>query len=234
MTDTLDRFCAEYKLQQQQPQVVVEDIQREETPPPGEDEALMPPPRPQKEQGRHRVLMNFEASSTSKWPRRRSCNRIAFLQAFDSTNNPYKEETGGQVILDDNQDITISDTNEIILSHDISNKQNITRTKAKSMSTLEPTTLSKEDAEFIASTVLEVLDQKEAYKFVKNKLLQDMHISRFTKQEISINVQNVSLSTDENNTSTSTQGSSFHSASSSQSTSPVNLNIVSGEVQWKK
>ena len=100
------------------------------------------------------------------------------------------------------------------------------------MSTLEPTTLLKEDAEFIASTVLEVLDQKEAYKFVKNKLLQDRHISRFTKQEISINVQNVSLSTDDNNTSTSTQGSSFHSAPSSQSTSPVNLNIVSGEVQF--
>ena len=102
------------------------------------------------------------------------------------------------------------------------------------MSSFEPTTLSKEDAEFIASTVLEVLDKKETHRFVKNKLLQDAHISRVTQQEISTNVQfhDVSLSTDENDTSTSTQGSNFHSVPSTRSESPVSVNIVSGAVQF--
>ena len=203
--------------QNQQPQIVVDPIQREETPPPEDMEAVMPPQRPQKDPGQHRVLMNFEAASKSKWPRSRSCNRIAFIQEFDNTNNPFKVEDGDQVNQDDIQEITIANAK--------------TRAKAKSLSTLEPTTLTKEDAEFIASTVLDILDKKETYNFVKDKLLQDKHISHFTKEEISISVQDVSFSTDDNNASTSSQGSSFHSIPSSQ-TSPVNLNLNSGEAKF--
>ena len=58
--------------------------------------------------------------------------------------------------------------------------------------------------------------------------MQDRHISNITKEEIS-SVQDVSFSTD---TSTSTQGSSFHSVHSSQSTSPVNLNVNSGQAKF--
>ena len=214
--------------QLQQPQVMAEHIQREETPPPEAAEAVMLPPRPQKQHGQHRVLMNFEAASTSKWPRSRSCNRIAFLQEFDDTNNPFKAEAGGPVNQDDVQDITITDANKIILVPSITTRPAQTRTKAKSLSNLEPSILTREDAEFIASTVLDILEKKETYNFVKGKLLQDKHISNFTKGEIS-SVQDVSFSTD---TSTSTQGSSFHSVHSSQSTSPVNLNVNSGQAKF--
>ena len=214
--------------QLQQPQVMAEQLQREETPPPEAAEAVMLPPRPQKQHGQHRVLMNFEAASTSKWPRSRSCNRIAFIQEFDDTNNPFKAEDGGQVNQDDGQDITITDANKIILVPSITTRPAKTRTKAKSLSNLEPSILTREDAEFIASTVLDILDKKETYNFVKGKLLQDKHISNFTKGEIS-SVQDVSFSTD---TSTSTQGSSFHSVHSSQSTSPVDLNVNSGQAKF--
>ena len=214
--------------QLQQPQIMAEQIQREETPPPEAAEAVMLPPRPQKQHGQHRVLMNFEAASTSKWPRSRSCNRIAFLQEFDDTNNPFKAEAGGPVNQDDVQDITITDANKIILVPSITTRPAQTRTKAKSLSNLEPSILTREDAEFIASTVLDILEKKETYNFVKGKLLQDKHISNFTKGEIS-SVQDVSFSTD---TSTSTQGSSFHSVHSSQSTSPVNLNVNSGQAKF--
>ena len=212
----------------QQPQVVVDHIQREETPPAEDLEAVMLPPRPQKQHGQHRVLMNFEAASTSKWPRSRSCNRIAFLQKFDDTNNPFKMEAGGQINQDESQGITITDNNKIILVPSITTRPSKTRTRAKSLSNLEPTTLTKEDAEFIASTVLDILDKKETYNFVKGKLLQDKHISNFTKGEIS-SVQDVSFSTD---ASTSSQGSSFHSLPSSQSTSPVDLNVNSGKATF--
>ena len=219
--------------QQQQPQAVVVDMQGEETPPHNEDEAIMPPPRPQKEQGRHRALVNFDPSATTTRPRRRSCNRINFLQTFDDTKNPYKEQTS-KVILDDAQKLTISDANKIILVNDNPTNLDRKRTKAKSMSSFEPTTLSKEDAEFIASTVLEVLDKKQAHKFVKQKLLQDAHISRVTQLEIStvVHINDVSLSTEDNDTTTSTEGSSFHSAPSTKSDSPVSVNIESRAVQF--
>ena len=215
--------------QLQQPQVMAENVQRQETPPPEEPpEAVVPPPRPQKQHGHHRVLMNFEAASTSKWPRSRSCNRIAFIQQFDDTKNPFKVEDGGPVNQDDGQDIVINDANKIILVPAITTRPAKTRTKSKSLSALEPTTLTREDAEFIASTVIDILDKNETYNFVKGKIMQDKHISNITKEEIS-SVQDVSFSTD---TSTSTQGSSFHSVHSSQSTSPVNLNVNSGQAKF--
>ena len=215
--------------QLQQPQVMAENVQRQETPPPEEPpEAVVPPPRPQKQHGHHRVLMNFEAASTSKWPRSRSCNRIAFIQQFDDTKNPFKVEDGGPVNQDDGQDIVINDANKIILVPAITTRPAKTRTKSKSLSALEPTTLTREDAEFIASTVIDILDKNETYNFVKGKILQDKHISNITKEEIS-SVQDVSFSTD---TSTSTQGSSFHSLHSSQSTSPVDLNVNSGQAKF--
>ena len=215
--------------QLQQPQVMAENVQRQETPPPEEPpEAVVPPPRPQKQHGQHRVLMNFEAASTSKWPRSRSCNRIAFIQQFDDTKNPFKVEDGGPVNQDDGQDIVINDANKIILVPAITTRPAKTRTKSKSLSALEPTTLTREDAEFIASTVIDILDKNKTYDFVKGKIMQDRHISNITKEEIS-SVQDVSFSTD---TSTSTQGSSFHSVHSSQSTSPVNLNVNSGQAKF--
>ena len=215
--------------QLQQPQVMAENVQRQETPPPEEPpEAVVPPPRPQKQHGHHRVLMNFEAASTSKWPRSRSCNRIAFIQQFDDTKNPFKVEDGGPVNQDDGQDIVINDANKIILVPAITTRPAKTRTKSKSLSALEPTTLTREDAEFIASTVIDILDKNKTYDFVKGKIMQDRHISNITKEEIS-SVQDVSFSTD---TSTSTQGSSFHSVHSSQSTSPVNLNVNSGQAKF--
>ena len=188
----------------------------------------MLPPRPQKQHGQHRVLMNFEAVSSSKWPRSRSCNRIAFIEEFDDTNNPFKVVDDGQIHQDDSQDIIINDANKITLVQSITTRPAKTRTKAKSLSSLQPTTLTREDAEFIASTVLDILEKKETYHFVKGKLLQDTHISNLTKEEIS-RIQDVSFSTD---TSTSTQGSSFHSVHSSQSTSPVDLNVNSGQAKF--
>ena len=223
------QLLQQQQQQLQQPQVMVENVQREETPPPEEPpEAVLLPPRPQKQHGQHRALMNFEAASTSKWPRSRSCNRLAFIKEFDDTNNPFKVEDGGPVHQDEGQDITITDANRIILVQSITTRPAKTRTKAKSLSSLIPTTLTREDAEFIASTVLDILDKKETYNFVKGKLLQDTHISNLTKEEIS-SVQDVSFSTD---TSTSTQGSSFHSVHSSQSTSPVDLNVNSGQAKF--
>ena len=223
------QLLQQHQQQLQQPQIMVENVQREETPPPEEPpEAVMLPPRPQKQHGQHRVLMNFEAASTSKWPRSRSCNRIAFIQQFDDTKNPFKVEDGGPVNQDDGQDIIINDDNKIILVPIITSRPAKTRTKAKSLSALEPTTLTREDAEFIASTVIDILDKNETYNFVKGKILQDKHISNITKEEIS-SVQDVSFSTD---TSTSTQGSSFHSLHSSQSTSPVDLNVNSGQAKF--
>ena len=222
------QLLQQQQQQFQQPQVMVENVQREETPPPEHAEAVMLPPRPQKQHGQHRVLMNFEAASTSKWPRSRSCNRIAFIQQFDDTKNPFKVEDGGPVNQDDGQDIIINDANKIILVPAITTRPAKTRTKAKSLSALEPTTLTREDAEFIASTVIDILDKNETYNFVKGKILQDKHISNITKEEIS-SVQDVSFSTD---TSTSTQGSSFHSLHSSQSTSPVDLNVNSGQAKF--
>ena len=223
------QLLQQQQQQLQQPQVMVENVQREETPPPEEPpEAVLLPPRPQKQHGQHRVLMNFEAASTSKWPRSRSCNRIAFIQQFDDTKNPFKVEDGGPVNQDDGQDIIINDANKIILVPAITTRPAKTRTKAKSLSALEPTTLTREDAEFIASTVIDILDKNKTYDFVKGKIMQDRHISNITKEEIS-SVQDVSFSTD---TSTSTQGSSFHSVHSSQSTSPVNLNVNSGQAKF--
>ena len=223
------QLLQQQQQQLQQPQVMVENVQREETPPPEEPpEAVLLPPRPQKQHGQHRVLMNFEAASTSKWPRSRSCNRIAFIQQFDDTKNPFKVEDGGPVNQDDGQDIVINDANKIILVPAITTRPAKTRTKSKSLSALEPTTLTREDAEFIASTVIDILDKNKTYDFVKGKIMQDRHISNITKEEIS-SVQDVSFSTD---TSTSTQGSSFHSVHSSQSTSPVNLNVNSGQAKF--
>ena len=223
------QLLQQHQQQLQQPQIMVENVHREETPPPeGPPEAVMLPPRPQKQHGHHRVLMNFEDASTSKWPRSRSCNRINFIQQFDDTKNPFKVEDGGPVNQDDGQDIIINDDNKIILVPTITSRPAKTRTKAKSLSALEPTTLTREDAEFIASTVIDILDKNETYNFVKGKILQDKHISNITKEEIS-SVQDVSFSTD---TSTSTQGSSFHSLHSSQSTSPVDLNVNSGQAKF--
>ena len=221
------------QLQQQQPQAVAVEMQGEETPPHNEDEAAMPPPRPQKEQGRHRALVDFNSLTTTRRTRARSCNRINFLESFDDTNNPYKDHTG-EVTLDDAQKVTISEKNEIILVKDKPTNQDTKRARAKSLSSLEPTTLSKEDAQFIASTVLNVLDEKRAHKFVKQKLLNDVHISRITQQEISTIVQlhDVSLSTEDSDTTTSTEGSSFHSAPSTKSDSPVSVNIEKGAVQF--
>ena len=209
------------QLQQQQPQAAVVEIPGEETPPHDEDEAAMPPPRPQKEQGRHRALINFNALKTTTRTRARSCNRINFLESFDDTNNPYKDHSG-QVVIDNGQVVM-----------DVAQKEE-KRDRAKSLSSLEPTTLSKEDAQFIASTVLNVLDEKRAHKFVKQKLLNDVHISRVTQEEIStvVQINDVSLSTEDSDTTTSTEGSSFHSAPSSTADSPVSVNIESGAVQF--
>ena len=209
------------QLQQQQPQAAVVEMQGEETPPHDEDEAAMPPPRPQKEQGRHRALINFKALKTTRRTRARSCNRINFLESFDDTNNPYKDHSG-QVVMNDDQVVM-----------DVAQKD-AKRDRAKSLSSLEPTTLSKEDAQFIASTVLNVLDEKRAHKFVKQKLLKDLHISRVTQEEIStiVQINDVSLSTEDSDTTTSTEGSSFHSAPSTKADSPVSVDIESGAVQF--
>ena len=163
----------------------------------------------------------------------KSCNRINFIEAFDDTQNQIPEDTN--VILGGDDQLTINDDNSIALINDKSTGPDKPRPRAKSMSSFEPVIISNDEAGFIASSVLQILDEKQASAFVKDKLMKNVHISSVTKEEIStvVQIHEVSLSTN-SSTSTSTEGDlSFHSApSSSDNQSPVSVNINSGAVQF--
>ena len=220
--------------QQQQHQINVVDLDREDTPPNDHEQVIRRPQRPQKEQGVHRALMNFKDSSSKKWRRQRSCNRIDFIEAFDGTNNKIPKDNNVIQMVDDQ--ITINDDNTIaLINDDKPNEQKKPKPRAKSMSSFEPATISKDEAEIIASSVLQILDKRQAFAFVKDALMKNVHISSITREEIStvVSIHEASLSTN-SNTSTSTEGDlSYHSVpSSSDHQSPVSVDINSGAVQF--
>ena len=217
--------------QQQQPQLHAVEQDREDTPPNDPQEAIREPQRPQKEPGTHRALMNFQDPSKAKWRRQKSCSRINFITAFDDTKN--ERPTNTEVIQMTNDNTIIRDDDTIALIDDKSKGPFKSRPRAKSMSSLDIPIISNDEAQFIASSVIQVLDKKQAHAFVKDKLMRNVHISRMTKEEISaiVNIHEVSLSTN-SDASTSTEGdSSFHSAPSDNQ-SPVSVNINSGAVQF--
>ena len=218
--------------QQQQPQINAVDLDREDTPPNDLQEVIRHPQRPQKERRAHPALMNFKNSSGTKWRRQKSCSRN-FIKAFDDTQNQIPKDTNVIHVVHDQ--ITINDDDSIAFTNDSSNGPYKHRPRAKSMSSFKPVTISNEEAEFIASSVMQVLDEKQAYAFVKDKLMRNVHISSMTKEEIStiVKIHEISLSTN-SSTSTSTEGDlSFRSATTSPDRqSPVSVDINSGAVQF--
>ena len=169
--------------QQQQPQVQVAEEEQEETPPNDVPDVIMPPPRPQKQPGMHRMIIDF--NQRAKRQRPKSCSRIEFINAFDNTTNDVNEKD---------------------------KPPKTDRRRAKSMSDLDLVTISNQEAEFISSAVLQILDQKQADQFVKNQLLKNVNISRITREEISTVVQlHEASSNSDTSRSTTDIDSSFHS-----------------------
>ena len=80
------------------------------------------------------------------------------------------------------------------------------------MSALDLVTMSNQEAKFISSAVLQILDQKQADQFVKSKLMENANISRITREEISavVTLQDVSSNSDASRSTTDVE-SSFHS-----------------------
>lgn len=196
---------AQQQLQQQPPLPVEEE---EETPPNDLPDVIGPPLRPQKEPGKHRTLMEFEPEQ-SKWKRRKSCNRIKFIHAFDHTNNQYHLSP---------QEITsISE-----------------RRRAKSMSHIDLVTVSDQEARFISSAVLHVLDQKEADQFVKDKLMENHIISRITREEISAVIALHEMPSNSDTSRSTEAESSFHSIpTSNEEQSPTKVTPVKTPTKLK-